>query len=98
MALTKSQIKFLRSLAHSRKPAIWLGQHGLTDAVLAEIEIALDHHELVKIKLRVGDRDLRDEIIQRICGTTRAESVQRIGNIVAIYRMNRKKPGIILPK
>lgn len=98
MELSKSQGKYLRSLAHDRKPVIWLGQHGLTDNVLAEIETALDHHELIKIKLRVGDRDLRNQIIEDICTRTRATAVQHIGNIVVIYRKNRKNPGIILPK
>ncbi|OGT73991.1 MAG: RNA-binding protein [Gammaproteobacteria bacterium RIFCSPLOWO2_12_47_11] len=98
MELTKPQVKFLRSLAHDRKPVIWLGQNGLTDSVSSEIETALDYHELIKIKLRVGDRDLRDKTIEELCGKTRAEVVQRIGNIVTIYRKNRKHPGIVLPK
>jgi RNA-binding protein len=98
MELTRPQEKFLRSLAHDRKPIIWLGQHGLTDKVLVEIETALDYHELIKIKLRVGNRELRDQTIVDICARTRAAAVQRIGNIVAIYRKNRQNPGIILPK
>ena len=98
MELTRPQEKFLRSLAHDRKPVIWLGQHGLTGNVLQEIETALDYHELIKIKLRVGDRDLRDQIIGDICTSTRATAVQRTGNILTIYRKNRKTPRIILPK
>ena len=98
MELTKPQEKYLRSLAHDRKPVIWLGQHGLTDNVVNEIETALDYHELIKIKLRVGDRDLRDRIIGDICVKTGAAAVQRTGNILTIYRKNHKKPRIILPK
>jgi len=97
MELTRPQEKFLRSLAHDRKPVIWLGQHGLTGNVLQEIETALDYHELIKIKLRVGDRELRDQIIGDICTRTRATAVQRTGNIATVYRKNRKNPRIILP-
>ena len=97
MLLTKKQKTFLRTLAHERKPVIWLGQHGLSENVLAELETALDYHELIKVKLRMGDRNLRDKTIEDICSKTRTEVVQRIGNIVAIYRRNRKHPGIVLP-
>ena len=98
MELTKPQEKFLRSLAHDRKPVIWLGQHGLTENVMKEIETALDFHELIKIRLRVGDRDLRDQIIGEICTSTGAVAIQRTGNIATVYRKNRKNPRIILPK
>lgn len=97
MLLTKKQKTFLRTLAHERKPIIWLGQHGLSENVIAELETALDYHELIKLKLRLGDRDLRAKTIEEICAKTRAEVVQCIGNIVAIYRKNRKHPGIVLP-
>lgn len=99
MALTHKQEKFLRRLAHDRKPVIWLGQHGLTGNVLAEIEAALDHHELIKIKLRVGERDARASMLDDICTVTGAEQVQIIGNIATVYRKNtRKARGITLPR
>ena len=98
MLLTKKQKNYLRTLAHERKPIIWLGQNGLSENVLAELETALDYHELIKVKLRLSDRELRDRTIDEICVKTRTEVVQRIGYIVAIYRKNRKHPGIVLPK
>ena len=98
MLLSKKQEKFLRALGHNKKPVIWLGQHGLTDNVVTEIESALEHHELIKIKLRVGDRDTRDATIEDICSLTGADQVQKIGNIVTLYRKNTKKPGIRLPR
>lgn len=98
MTLTKPQLRFLRSLAHNKNPVIWLGQQGLTPAVMAEIEAALNFHELIKIKLRVGDREVRDRIIGEICAATSADPVQRIGNTLALYRRNERKPGIVLPK
>ncbi len=97
MSLTKKQQKYLRTLAHDLKPVIWLGQHGLTDNVLAEIDAALDHHELIKIKLRLGDRELKDKIIEDICQQMEAEYIQNIGNIISIYRRNTEQPVFILP-
>jgi len=98
MNITKTQQKFLRSKAHHLKPVLWIGQNGLTESVTAEIETALDHHELIKIKLRVGDKALRNKTVTDICQTTHSEQIQIIGNIVSIYRRNNKQAAINLPK
>jgi RNA-binding protein len=98
MSLSKNQIKFLRSKCHDLKPVVMLGQKGLTDAVLNELDIALDHHELVKVKLSVDDRDARKQLTEEICQRCRAEIVQSIGKTVSIYRKNTEKPVIALPK
>ncbi|MFI3190268.1 RNA-binding protein [Crenothrix sp. D3] len=82
--------KKLKSDAHSLKPVVMIGQSGLTDAVLAEIELALDHHELIKIKIR-AERDERKLISEKICTATHAEAIQSIGQIIVIYRLNPKK-------
>jgi len=97
MSLTNKQQKQLTQLAQKLKPVIWIGQHGLSDNVLAEIEVAINHHELIKIKLRVGDRELRDKIIEDICKQTGAEIVQRVGNVASLYRHNVDNPVIKLP-
>jgi len=98
MSLSKNQIKFLRGLCHDLKPVVMLGQKGLTDAVFNELEIALDHHELVKIKLSVDDRDARKQLTEEICSHCQAEVVQSIGKTVCIYRANIEKLVIDLPK
>lgn len=82
--------KKLKSEAHSLKPVVMIGQSGLTDAVLAEIELALDHHELIKIKIR-AERDERKLISEKICTQSGAELIQSIGQIVVIYRLNPNK-------
>jgi RNA-binding protein len=82
--------KKLKSEAHSLKPVVIIGQHGLTDAVLAEIEIALDHHELIKIKIR-AERPERQLICEKIHSLTGAEHIQSIGQIAVIYRLNPNK-------
>lgn len=98
MSLTKNQIKFLRGLCHSLNPVVMIGQKGLTDEVLAELEIALTHHELVKIKIAIDDREARKALVSRICEQSQSESVQIIGKTVSVYRKNEEKPVIALPK
>jgi hypothetical protein len=63
MRPTEQQKRWLKKQVHHLKPVVSLGQAGLTAPVLAEIELALDHHELIKVKIAAGDRDLRDEFI-----------------------------------
>lgn len=82
--------KKLRSQAHGLKPVIIVGQAGLTDAVLAETEIALNTHELIKVKVR-AERDERNKISEKMCATTGATLIQSIGQIAVIYRLNPKK-------
>nr|WP_305800325.1 ribosome assembly RNA-binding protein YhbY [Thiolapillus sp.] len=97
VSLSNPQIRHLRGLAHSLKPVVMVGQHGLRESVLEEIGIALDFHELIKIKVSAGDRDERDKIIGNIVDQTGAERVQRIGNMAVLFRRNPKKPKIVLP-
>lgn len=85
-----AQKKKLRAQAHSLKPVIMVGQAGLTDAVLAETEIALSTHELVKVKIR-AERDERNNISEKMCNATSATMIQSIGQIIVLYRLNPKK-------
>ena len=72
-----------------------VGQHGLKPTVLEEISGALDYHQLIKIKLSVGDRDLRDEILSQIVQYSQAQTIQRIGNVAVLYRRNADRPDIL---
>jgi len=78
------------------KPVLWLGAEGASQAVLAELETALDHHELIKVKLRVGDRVARDAAIAAMCEASSAELVQRIGNVAVLFRRNEENPRVNL--
>ncbi len=82
--------KKFKSEAHHLNPVVIIGQAGFTEAVLAEIEIALDCHELIKIKIR-AERDDRKVICDEICNATKAELVQSIGQVIVIYRHNPNK-------
>ena len=75
-----------------------IGQSGLTEAVLSEIDMALSHHELIKVKVNAGDREERDAAIQSIVERTSSELINRIGNTAAFFRANTsKKDPITLP-
>ncbi len=74
-----------------------VGQHGLSDNILTEVGIALDAHELIKVKI-AADRDERAEITQAIIEQSGAELVQTIGQMSVLFRRNEKKPKIQLPK
>ncbi len=89
--------KYLKARAHTLKPAVMIGQAGLTDAVLAEIDIALDSHELIKIKIR-ADKDERIAMGNAICDKTGAILVQFIGQIAIIYKVKPQKPNKPKPK
>jgi len=94
--LDKATIKYLRSLAHALKPVVRLGQNGLTDAVIKELDGALNHHELVKVKLSESEKDARLQQLEALCDSVRAESIQQIGHTATLYRRNEKKPVIEL--
>jgi RNA-binding protein len=97
MSLSAVQKRFLRSKAHHLKPVVMVGQHGLGENVLNELEIALDAHELIKVKI-AAERDERAAITQTLVEHSGAELVQTIGQMSILYRRNEKKPKIELPK
>jgi len=74
-----------------------VGQKGLTEAVVAELEQALDAHELVKIRLAGADRATRSAWVGELCERTGAEPVQQIGATASVFRRNSEKPRITLP-
>ena len=97
MALSEKQKKHLRRLAHPMNPIVMLGNAGLTDGVVNELERALTDHELVKVAARVGDRDARDAALTTLATRTTSEIVQRIGNVGVFYRRSKSLPKIIIP-
>ena len=80
MQLTERQKKTLRRLGHALNPVVALGNHGLTDAVVAEMDRALTDHELIKVRARVGERDDRNVVLTTLAERTGSALVQRIGN------------------
>jgi len=88
--VNSAQKKRLKAQAHSLKPVLTVGQSGLTESVLKELEITLDTHELIKIKVR-ADKEQRIQIRDQIITESQAELIQSIGQILVIYRKNPDK-------
>ena len=97
MALTEKQKKHLRRLAHPLNPIVLLGNAGLTDAVVHELDRALRDHELVKVGARVADRAAREEVLTTLATRTTSEVVQRIGHVGVFYRGRKTLPKIVIP-
>ncbi len=97
MKLSESQKKFLRGLGHQLQPVIMIADAGLSDSLLNEFSSTIEHHELIKVRVRVSDRETRDNIISDLCNRGAAELVTRIGNVALVYRRNDEKPQIPLP-
>ena len=97
MNISTKQKQFLKGLAHSLKPVVQLGGNGLTEGVVAEIDSALNHHELIKVKIPTDERDLKKAIIDAIVRETQAFQVQIIGHTLVLYKPS-DEPKIQLPK
>jgi RNA-binding protein len=98
MNLNNKQKQYLKGLAHPLKPVVMLGNNGLTEGVLAEIELALQHHELIKVKVAAEERETKTLIVDAIVRETKASSVQVIGNMLVLYRPSTDDRKIILPR
>ncbi|MEC5319476.1 ribosome assembly RNA-binding protein YhbY [Brenneria populi subsp. brevivirga] len=97
MNLSNKQKQHLKGLAHPLKPVVMLGNNGLTEGVLAEIEQALEHHELIKVKVAAEERETKALIIEAIIRETGANNVQVIGHTLILYRPSKERK-IVLPR
>jgi len=90
MELTSAQIKRLRAESHrlNLKPVVIIGQKGLGENLHEEIEVALSHHELLKLRIPALDKAAKRELAALICARHDAQLIQSIGNVIVIYRSN----------
>jgi RNA-binding protein len=97
--LTKTQIQYLKTCAHDKKPVVIVGSNGFSDGVIKEIDSSLSHHELMKIKVNGLNKENKDSIAAEICSKVRAETVQILGSIITVFRQNKKgESNYVLPK
>jgi putative YhbY family RNA-binding protein len=82
----------LRAQAHKLDPVVIIGDKGLTDLVVAEIDRSLKAHELIKVRAATDDRKARESWMAEICERLQAHAVQLIGKVLVIYRENFDKP------
>ena len=90
MTLSTADKKHYRTIAHNLNPVIIIGDKGLTENLMDELFRALRDHELIKVKISIGDRDDRSESINHLLETTKAELVQQIGKVVVLLKKNPK--------
>jgi len=86
--LTTEQRALLRSRAHHMDPVVIVGDAGLTEAVLREIDLALRSHELIKVRVLGDDRAVRQGVASAVCEQHGADLVQQIGKLVVLYRVS----------
>ena len=96
MTLTGKQKRFLRGLGHNLKSVVQIGKHGVTDAVLAQVEANLLAHELIKIRVLEGGPE-RDDCAAAVCGATGAVKAQGLGRTLLLYRPHPERPQLELP-
>lgn len=95
--MNSKQISYLRGLAHNLSPVVMIGNNGLTTSVIKEIDVNLNAHELIKIKVMSDDRALRAQMLLDICAQTSAVAVHNIGKQLVVYRQSTTKPKIVVP-
>jgi len=94
LELTSRERSDLRSAAHPLKPVVLIGDNGLTDAVLKEIDRALTSHGLIKVRAGGSDRDEREAMLATICDTLSCAAVHHLGKILILFR---PLPGNVAP-
>ena len=97
-ALNGKQRRYLRALAHDKKPVVQLGKEGLTPSVVAAIDVGLETHELIKVKAGSGFSDDLEDVGQLIEQKTRSTLCSVVGRTLLLYRRRPKNPKIVLPR
>ena len=84
--LTPAERSALRAEAHGLKPIVMIGESGLSNNIYKEIELGLDAHGLIKVRVFGDDREARVAMYEEICAKTGAAPVQHIGKLLVLYR------------
>jgi len=95
--LTTVERQYLKGLAHGLNPVVMIGNNGLTEAVIREVAVNLDAHELIKVRVLGDDRDARVAMYEQLCDELGAAPVQHIGKLLVLWRPSDKEK-IVLPK
>lgn len=98
IALTNAQTRFLRGQAHGLKAMLQVGGKGISQTLVDEVVAALEHHELIKVKIAAEDRDAREALARELATRADAALVQRIGHVVILYRPSIERRQIVLPR
>ncbi len=94
--LTGKQIRHLRGLGHHLQPVVMVGKEELSERLLASLEIALNSHELIKVKVQEGCLLDRHEVADGLAQASGAAVVQVLGRTILLYR-RAEEPRLELP-
>lgn len=84
--ITSQERSALRAAAHPLRPVVLIGDRGLSESVLKEIELNLNAHQLIKVRVAGEDRDARNAMLETICDTLSCALVHHLGKTLIIYR------------
>ncbi len=96
MPLNSRQRKFLQAQAHSLNPVVMLGNDGISEGVIKELDSSLEHHELLKVRVNAGDT--RKEQAEQLATAVNAELVQLIGRVAVLFRQRKEDSRFVLPR
>ena len=97
LKLNSKQTSHLRALGHNLNPVVMIGNNGLSEQVLREIDVSLKAHELIKIKVLDTADVERHDAATELAGKTGSEVAQVLGNTILLYRPDPEEPRIALP-
>jgi RNA-binding protein len=100
--LSTRQRAYLRGLGHHLQPVVLLGKDGISAGLLGALDVALDQHELIKVRLSENTPGERGELAQRLAEGSLSALVQVLGRVVLLYRrrpeaLRSPRPSIQLP-
>ena len=88
--LSAAEKKQLRAIAHNLNPVIIVGDKGISESLLEELDRALEQHELIKVKLSSNDRAFREQAIHELTASSKSALVQVIGKVAILLRRSKK--------
>jgi RNA-binding protein len=91
LKLTPAERSELRSQAHGLNPVVIIGESGLSESVLKEIDTSLNAHGLIKVRVFGDDREARVAIYETICTELQAAPVQHIGKLLVLFRPKKEE-------
>lgn len=94
LEITPRERSTMRAAAHPLRPVVLIGDAGLTDAVLKEIELNLNAHGLIKVRAGGQERDDREAMLNTICDTLSCATVHHLGKMLILYRPGSVKPAV----
>ncbi|MGI4850074.1 MAG: YhbY family RNA-binding protein [Janthinobacterium lividum] len=90
LKLTPAERSALRAEAHALSPVVMIGEAGLTDGVMNEIDLSLNAHGLIKVRVFGDDRDARIAMYEAICAKLDAAPIQHIGKLLVMFRPKKE--------